>query len=242
MKIRVLFNYTISTIPPRCRKPRLVTHNDGAVEVEIQELTAEQAPVAIRASGTKLTDDVEYAYDLRWWNGRLWSAVQLDDNCEPRAYTNGMQDWEWPAMPEILDLRLGSRNVSWIFPFHSNFGSNPRESVEADIQAFALDYVVIEGKPYRPVREPRYVVMTFGLGSNHGGTSLMVSASSNSNIKDEAFFGLLELEGAKAYATEVAERRADTKSLPMRYGWAQFEVLMPQVLTVRNPATRPEAV
>lgn len=235
MKTRILFSFTESVIPPRCRKPRLVTRNDGEVDVEITELTREQAPVAIRASGTTLTRDLAFAYDLRWWDGQLWTPVSLDSNGEPRGRTSGQDNWDWPALPEVLDLRQGGRNQCYTYEFHGTFGSNPREEVEAEIQAFAKRHVVIDGIPHRVAPEPRYVVMTFGLGSNHGGTAVMVDSHFNTNIRTESYFGLLELEAALVYATKVAQERRDTKNLPMQYHGTKFEVLMPEVVTVRNP-------
>lgn len=235
MQISVLFNFTESVIPPRCRKPRTVTRNDGKVEVDIAVLSADQAPVAIRASGTFLSRDLAYAYELRWWEGQLWSPVSLDQSGEPRGRTSGQDNWDWPALPEILDLRQGGRNQCHTYEFFGTFGSNPRDEVEVEIHAFAKRHIVIDGIPHRAVHEPRYVVMTFGLGSNHGGTAVMPASFFNTNIKSENYFGLLELEAALSYATKIAEARGDTKNLPMQYTGPMFEVLMPEVVTVRNP-------
>lgn len=234
MQIRVLFNYTESVIPPRCRKPRNVNRNDGVVDIDIPVLSSEQAPVAIRASGTFLSRDLEFAYELRWWEGQLWSAVSIDQCGEPRGRTTGQDNWDWPSLPEILDLRQGSRNQCHTYEFFGSYGNNPREDVEVEIHAFAKRHIVIDGIPHRACHEPRFVVMTFGLGANHGGTAVMASNFFNTNIKSENYFGLLELEDALAYATQVAEKRGDTKNLPMRYSGPQFEVLKPEVVAVRN--------
>lgn len=235
MQILVLFNYTESAIPPRCRKPRTVTKNDGEVKVDISALSGDQAPVAIRASGTFLSRDLTYAYDLRWWEGQLWAPVSLDASGEPSGRTSGQDNWDWPALPEILDLRQGGRNQCYAYGFHGSYGSNPRENVEADIQAFSKRHIVIDGVPHRAVSEPRYVVMTFGLGSNHGGTAVMSDNFFNTNVKVDNYFGLLELKEALSYATKIAEERGDTKNLPMHYAGPAFDVLMPEVVSVRNP-------
>lgn len=235
MQVSVLFNYTESVIPPRCRKPRTVTRNDGKVVVDIQVLDGDQAPVAIRASGTFLSREMAYAYELRWWEGQLWSPVSISDSGEPRGRTTGQDNWDWPALPEILDIRQGGRNQCYIYGFFGSFGKNPREAVEADIYAFAKQHIVIDGIPHRAAYEPRYVVMTFGLGANHGGTAVMPATYLNTNIKSENYFGLLELEAALSYATRIAEGRGDTKNLPMRYTGPSYEVVMPEVLQVRNP-------
>lgn len=241
MKISVLFNYTESVVPPRCRKPRLVIREDGMVDIDIPELSCKQAPVAIRASGTFISRDQAYAYELRWWEGRLWSPLSLDHSGEPRGRTSGQDNWDWPALPEVLDLRQGGRNKCYTYDFHGSYGTNNRDEVEGEIQAFAKRHIVIDGIAHRAVSEPRYVVMTFGLGANHGGTAVMPASSFNSNIKTENYFGLLELKEAISHATQIAERRGDTKNLPMRYSGPMFEVLLPEVVTVRNPMLMTQA-
>lgn len=239
-QVRVLFNYTESVIPPRCRKAREVTKNDGELSIEIPVLSSTQAPVAIRAGGKFLCRDLQFSYELRWWDDQLWSSLYVESSGEPRGCTSGQDDWDWPEIPEVLDLRQGGRNYSHKFDFYGTFGSRPREDVELDILRFAKRHVVIDGKPYRAIHEPRYVVATFGLGGNHGGTALMVDSHFNRNLSADCYFGLLELEEAIAEAARVAEARGDTKNLPMRYHGPRFEVLMPEVIFVRNPRTEVE--
>lgn len=234
-QVHVLFNYTESVIPPRCRKPREVTRKDGALDIEIPVLTDVQAPIAIRASGKFLCRDEHFSYELRWWDGQLWSSLYVDSSGEPRGCSSGQDDWDWPELPEVLDLRQGGRNNSDKFDFYGTFGTRPREDVELDIHSFAKRHAIICGKPYRAILEPRYVVATFGLGANHGGTALMVDSHFNSNIVATRYFGLLEFEAAIAEAARVAEERRDTKNLPMQYHGPKFEVLMPEVILVRNP-------
>lgn len=235
MKISVQFNYTESVIPPRCRKARITTKGDGVVEVDIQEVTADQAPVAIRVSGTTLAGDLPFTYDLRLWEGQLWTPVLLDQSCEPRGSVGAKNDWDCPALPEVLDLRTGIRNQCFTYQFFGSFGQNLRADVEADIQAFVKRHLVIEGKPYRLATEPRYVVMTFGLSNNHGGTSVLASADAHPNLKPEVQYGLAELVDALEYATGVAQKRGDSNNLPMQYAGPTFEVLMPEALSFRNP-------
>jgi hypothetical protein len=235
MHISVLFNYTESVIPPRCRKPRTVTRDDGKVDVSIPVLAADQAPVAIRVTGNFMGRDQAFSYELRWWEGQLWSPISLDNAFEPRGRTTGQDNWDWPELPEVIDLRSGGRNLCHTYDFQGTYGSNPIEDVEADIHAFAKRHTVIDGIPHRAVAEPRYVTMTFGLSGNHGGTVLLLANCFNINLKAESYFGLLELEAALSYATQVAEKRGDTKSLPMRYAGPTFDVLVPEMVTIRNP-------
>lgn len=232
--VRILFNYTESVTPSRCRKPRPVTRQDGEMVVGIPVLTGADAPVAIRATGEFLDRDFQYQYDLRWWNNQLWSPLYFDNSGVPRSHSAAQGDWEWPEMPEVLDLRQGSRNYNHKFDMCFTFGVHPIGDVQLDILQSAGRHAIIDGKAFRAVAEPRYLVMTFGLGSNHGGTSLLVESHFDRAIHQNRYFGLLELDAALQAAGKVAEERGDTNSLPIQYSGPKYEVLMPEVITVRH--------
>ncbi|MNJ77790.1 hypothetical protein D3C77_753750 [compost metagenome] len=74
--------------------------------------------------------------------------------------------------------------------------------------------------------------MTFGLSNNHGGTSVLCTDFSNSNIKEEAYFSLLQLEQAQQYAASIASARGDTTSFSADPGFS-FEVLIPEAIQVK---------
>jgi hypothetical protein len=76
------------------------------------------------------------------------------------------------------------------------------------------EQVSIDGDLWEESRvEPRYKVMTFGMGDNHGGTSLMYETSSWSNVASEDVFLADEYEAAVNYALAIAEKRGDTRSI-----------------------------
>lgn len=61
--------------------------------------------------------------------------------------------------------------------------------------------------------EPRYVIMTFGLGHNHGGTALMIDTMYNVNISYKRYFSALQGDLAVAEANRIATARGDTKDV-----------------------------
>lgn len=74
--------------------------------------------------------------------------------------------------------------------------------------------LIIDGQIWRPAPEPRYVVMSYGIGGNHGGTGLSTSASDNTNVLAASYFRADSFEAARAHALAVAARDYNTKSIP----------------------------
>jgi hypothetical protein len=84
--------------------------------------------------------------------------------------------------------------------------------------------------------EPRYVVNTFGMGNNHGGTGMFIEKGYNSNISHTNYFSALNYDKACQYADEIALQRGDTKSIPVRTNCGNtIEVIINEVVNV-NPA------
>lgn len=75
-------------------------------------------------------------------------------------------------------------------------------------------YVMIDGVIYEQTSEPRYVVITFGLGHNHGGTNYFIEYFYNSNISKCNYFNALEFESMKERALAIAKGRGDTDDIP----------------------------
>ncbi|TAN25003.1 MAG: hypothetical protein EPN31_16320 [Castellaniella sp.] len=227
MHIKVEFVFAAQVVPPRCRKPRSVTMASDIV-VEVRELTAGQAPVALIArSDSQLNEHPDIAY--RWFDGKLWTALATS-SAEPCARTSRGTDWDyslpttecrkgeaWPVVRLYGDLgrNLVGASNSWAILDHY-IGTNElasREDAEAAITRWAADGLLIDGVYHRVAPEPRYVVMTFGLGGNHGGTYLSVTDYNNSNIRPEAYFGATDLAAAQAYTRATAAARGDTTAV-----------------------------
>jgi len=114
---------------------------------------------------------------------------------------------------------------------------NDVASVEASIRG-RLDHrwLLVDGILHERIGEPLLVVQTFGLGCNHGGTSLLTDNSYNPNIAASQYFRIDERAKAEALFRETALARGDTDSLKNGSGKAdEFEVRMPQALR-RRPA------
>lgn len=111
-------------------------------------------------------------------------------------------------------------NAHEVFEQYYRGASSDKESeaaVAADMDERAAQYLIIDDNVWAPADEPIYTVNTFGMGSNHGGTSLSIDSLTRYKTTDgspvnEWVFPLDQREEAIAKALEVAEDRGDTRS------------------------------
>lgn len=217
MKVTVRFSYTEDVVPPRCRKPRRTKFHDGELRVNIPEISKEMAPVAIVATRRKSSWQSGYRIEYRWYKNKLWTSVKLAD------------------IPSVIDVTEDNRWEQYELLWGGDLWDRTKLNAEKYIRSKAKGHLYIDGVHYCQVSEPRYVVNTFGMGRNHGGTAMFVEHRYNPNIGWGRYFSLLELDKAVALATDIATKRGDTKSLPMRLnGGEKFEIRLPEAIRV-NP-------
>jgi hypothetical protein len=232
---KILFSYTETVIPPRCRKPRPQKSHDGEVDIEIAYVSEEEAPIAIRSHVFLGYGEARrpFSVDYRWWQGSLWTAVRLA-GVTPRGYTSRCEDWDYTAVPDVVDVRTDTAYPNCNVHDIHYYTAYSRAEVEKEVRDSVQSNLVVDGVWYRPAGEPRYVVQTFGLGNNHGGTAVFADSSYNSNVPHHRYFSLLDRDKALALATEIANKRGDDKSLPMKVnGDPEFEILLPESIQVR---------
>ena len=116
-------------------------------------------------------------------------------------------------------------DIGWL----SRYSAPSRDAALLQLQKLTDSHLLIDGELYQQSSEPRYVVMTFGLGHNHGGTSMLISYGYNSNISKSNYFNALQRDEAIAYANKVAARRGDTDSVE-KFGAENIRVFMPELI------------
>lgn len=109
------------------------------------------------------------------------------------------------------------------------YTSSTKEDAIQDLRAFIDSHLLIDGQVFRETAEPRYVINTFGLGHNHGGTAMFVSFGYNPNISSSNYFNALQRDEAISYANAVAERRGDTLSVGT-FDKENIAVYMPKLI------------
>lgn len=234
MKIKILFSYVENEIPHRCRLARPVRYHDGEIELDIPEIESNEAPVAIRSNGKTNIDDTPFQLEYNWWKNRLWTNVE-SDGIEPCFDKETKVPTHFLQYPSTLDLRSDSRLENFDFGIYLANASSSKQQAINYLKEWSSDQLIIDGNRYQPTGEPRYVVMTFGLGRNHGATACMMDARKNPNIGDSAYFNLLERDKAIERATEVAMNRGDSKSLPIAPHGPSWEVLIPEAIRLNIP-------
>lgn len=186
MIVDVHYIYTEDEIPPRCRKPRPVA-KQGYATVVINEVSEGDFPVAFVVHD-KLYDETP---EIRTYRGHE------QNRC--------LYVYSAPATSETVKRLLTGKMLQ----------RNTLEEQKAVMREFQSRTVVFNGELWKQTEwEPCYEVCTFGLGSNHGGTALMLgTAAAGANVENDYIFRADELEAAKAAAETVSLDRGDTESV-----------------------------
>lgn len=195
MEIKTWVKYEEKYLPtPRCRKFRYRTC-ETYVSVELAETTM----TALQ----KAFEDKSYlgAGLIYLFHDRLWRVAELRDIC-------GSNDTERYATP-LEAVKWWNLNGSLYFS--SRYPQYPGlEEMTAKAAEDMRKYLLVDDTLFVEVAEPRYCIYTFGLGHNHGGTSLSVNYRYNENISYKRYFSALDGDKAVAEANRIAAARGDT--------------------------------
>jgi hypothetical protein len=210
MKVQVTYRSVTSTVPPHCRKPRLIS-DEHILTVSIPVATQLEAPVAIRHDSS-----IASAVDYRWWRKRLYTLYK-------------------PHSRQIEPSHPGSVYFPHDQKWSPSSGSTSRQAAIAAIRAHYRTFLIIDGLLWQRTTEPRYVVMTFGLGHNHGGTAVLVEHGRNPNIDARHYLPANAFTAAQDFAIAIAERRGDTDSvIRINTSQPQLAILIPAAITLKR--------
>lgn len=205
--------YTVMEVPPRCRNARPVEYETSTV-VNVPVVTDTDAPVAF-----EIREIGERVRQVRTWDGNLYAPYRPFSG---QTETSIAGDEHFPA----------ERSADW---YVSRDASSAGHFADLLAERYA-DFLIVDvddrDEVWVPCSEPRYVVQTFGVGSNHGGTALMVTGGDNSNVKATAYFRADDFESARAYGLQIAARRSDTESV------ARIEAQEPEIAVLVPDAVR----
>lgn len=260
MKITVPFLYEALVIKPRCRKPSLIILKD-TIEVEINVVSSSDLPVAFKIGETELRWDGNHLWDYDYHTVHrkppvkvLASTVKENTEAEGKTYQYSCSGAEAPFHNFWCNMKdtMNSRHDTMYHGIQSGLKDScaikkedaifrewiddNKDVVIENARKIAQGLLICDGYMFAPVGEPRYLICTFGLGGNHGGTGMFIEQHYNRNIPNTSYFTALEYDKACAYADSVAERRGDNKSIPVRTNCGyQIEVLVPEAVKL-NPA------
>lgn len=226
MKITIPYNYTEQIIPKRCRKPRPAVFK-SAISISVHEISSKDAPIAILEHTKKFSTETNkyepISIEYRWWNKKLWVLDKLNRYVGDIDRIQTAEEFIQDPYP----MTNGTRYYS---------DDRPRQKQRQSIINWAKTILFIDGVRWTQTDEPRYVIMTFGLGNNHAGigTSLSTANSYNSNISNARYFRIDQYQQAMESAINIALRRGDDKSISYIKDSTTFDILIPEAIRL-NP-------
>ena len=215
----------------------------NSVDVELKELTEQDFPIAFIVKDYKSVYENAKSYsefdgngdfkmfseEIRTYHNKLYMPVRVTHGAaistcfESFDYIkHSLEDYApyWKGGEEFTEASIiKDTNIS---------------ECKENIFRKAENYIIYDGKVWKTCGEPMYVINTFGLGHNHGGTGFFIEYFYNENISRNNYFNALEREQAIAYGKKVAANRGDTNSIDGLGEHDIIEVLMPEMVT-RNP-------
>ena len=245
MKLQIEFFYDQDYLPTSRHKIARKRSVEGSVTVNIKEPLISQFPVAFIIHDYQSVQPDMHSYldydsnkceyrmfseEIRAYNGKLYKPVRV---------THGAAISTVFEMPSFLQRQL--ENVAPEkyyatneFSEHSVVLCSNIEQKKKAIRSKAKEFLSFYGIIWELCSEPRYLVCTFGLGHNHGGTGFFIEYHYNPNIPARNYFTALQREKAIEYGKKVAWNRGDTKSVDGFGENDYIEVLMPEMVKL-NP-------
>lgn len=227
----------------RCRKP-LARTREGIYELAIKKLAKAECPIAAVVhdmksvyEGATTTADFEgngeykmFAEPYRVHNGKFYKFCRASYGA---AISTAQTELKYVIADIKSDLyRYSLYEKENLFSDKSVYISDNLSEIVDNMQARANKYISLDGELWKECGEPRYVVNTFGLGHNHGGTAMFIEEFYNSNISSKNYFNAVDRDKAITYAKETAIARGDTDSVKRIGQMENIEVLIPEFFKV----------
>lgn len=230
MKVKIWYKeFYLPTKRHRKERVRVLSKD---VNIELKNPAEEEFPVAfivsdydIRFNGGNESECGLWETEYRLYNGELY--------CPKRSSDFICRADGWAEEKHIAHI------IGNIKPFYYNLKDEfteksiiIRNTFEEELE-FAKrrseNYVWFDGKIWSITGEPMYVINTFGLGFNHGGTSIFVDNFYNDNIAARNYFNANDREKAIRYGVETALGRGDDQSVDsIRNTEKNIKVLIPE--------------
>lgn len=208
MDLKVKYSYVEGFLPSKRHRKLQYRDAEGETTVTINEISKGDAPVTFIVREL-LKKKVEY----RLWEDKLWTPVMWGNRL------SGAKG-RYPLKEFLKSLQYQSS-----YKYHKT-----KEEAEQEKHDYASRHLLIDGIVYGAASEPRYVVNTFGLGHNHGGTGMFVETYYNSNISRHRYFNALERSKAISEGKRIAKARGDSESVTSIGKYCDIKVLIPEAV------------
>lgn len=246
MNLNIEYSYRQKFLPTKRHRNARARTLGGNYIASIQEPRMDEFPVAFIVHdyksvcyGAKSYKDFEriqssyqmFSEEIRTFNGQLYTPIRV---------THGaIVSTEFETAESIeRTISCAAKAVNdWLvndagFSESSIIIEDNRKEIIDTILDIASEYLYFDGKFWKICGEPRYEIVTFGLGHNHGGTGFFIKYSYNSNIPSRNYFSAAQRREAIEYGKKVAANRGDTESISGMGKHDIIEVLMPEMVKV----------
>jgi len=233
MEIKTRIYYEENFLPTkRCRKEETRKLEKETI-INVKEMLDKDIPIAfiIKSHSWEGDDFIPMNIEIRTYNGKLYQIKRFS---EVACGAKGNMPIEYLKRMLTNGSNYCYENPKWndesSIVTSSNF-----EKLKKQSQSKADNYFIFNGCVWKECDEPRYVINTFGLGHNHGGTGMFVEQYYNSNIPKSSYFTALQRKEAIEYADKVASVRGDTNDVGKFNSADDIIVLLPEAVKC-NPA------
>lgn len=247
MKINVNYCYKQKFLPTKRHRYAREREIEDVISINITELAADTFPIAFIVHDMKSVQDgmksyndyasekcrfCMFAEEIRTYKGKLYMPVRVTHGT---AISTVFEDESY-----VVDNLESMARKNWYGGNENNFSENSiviednKKAICQMLRESAKKYIYYHGKFWSVCGEPRYVINTFGLGHNHGGTGFFIEYGYNTNIPAERYFNALQRDEAITYGKSVALARGDTESVGEIGVHDNIEVMMPEMVKV-NP-------
>lgn len=213
MKIKTWIKYEESYIPPRCRKLRY-NEREEYINIELAEASKEQLKLAFVVDEYNRDGHI-YAYGGKLWRKAITRDIACDDEKTPLS---ALKYWH-------------EHSSQYFYRDWYDHTKNDRQSIIDTAQSDMQKYLLVGRTLYIQTEEPMYCIYTFGLGHNHGGTSLSVDYHYNCNISHTRYYSALDGVKAVKEAKRIALGRGDTDYV--KYIRKKIKVYMPELVRIK---------
>lgn len=222
MKFDAKIKFQEQYLPTKRHRIPRIREVEEVISVELREIKKESAPVAMVVTDYKSYLD-DHGQDVFGLRDTSYVAIENKLYTEKRNMCGALDEGPYFMNKFMRDVaRAGDCYHSW--------RGKTREDMVCSLHEFIDSHILIDGVIYEQRNEPRYVVQTFGLGHNHGGTAMMITNRYNENLSKNCYFSALEREKAIAYANEVASSRGDTNNVGTFGRYIDIKVYMPEMV------------
>ena len=235
MKVEATIKYNEEYLPTKRHRIPRIREVEETVAVELREVNKADAKLALVVTDYQSFLD-ENGKDCFAPRDTAYFAIG-DSLFTKKKDMHGALDRGDYLLDDLISQiqEYGVRRV-WCL----NEADRTKDYVLKEVNDFVDQHLVIDGDVYTQSGEPRYVIHTFGLGHNHGGTSLSITNYYNPNIGSSNYFNALQRGEAVAYAKQVAARRGDTDYIAGLGKNIDIKVYMPEIIRCNPQAEHGE--